>query len=95
MLRLDGHENRFHLAASRGAMPRQQADGDIVLARTFGSSKEPTLGMDEIDLSLVNWHLRQGARVVQWAKLGTPAGDPKYWYAAKKSSMDSGHVSTA
>jgi hypothetical protein len=95
-LRLDGYESSFHLNAFRGAMPKQHLDGDAVLAITLASgSKEVYLSMDETELSLVDWQMRQGARVVQWAKLAGNAkeGEAKRrWEDVKVQSHEFGKV---
>lgn len=95
-LRLEGQEAYFHLDAMRGALPYQHQDGDAVLARTVGGgSREVQLQMDKTELSLVDWQMRQGARVVQWAKLaGTEEGEAKRrWEDVKTQSHDFGKVS--
>lgn len=96
-LRLEGHESSFHVTAFRGATANQHVDGDAVLARTLatGSSREVALTMDATELSLVDWQMRQGARVVQWAKLaGTSEGEAKKrWVGVKTLSHEFGKVS--
>lgn len=50
--------------------------------------------MDKTELSLVEWQMRQGARVVQWAKLaGIGEGEAKRrWESVKTQSHEFGKV---
>lgn len=94
-LRLDHQDYRFdHLVVTRGAMPGQQPDGDAVLAQVLGSGgKRESIAMQEVDLSLVYWQMRFGARVAQWAKVGSPPHDAvPPWNKLKTASHAQGKV---
>lgn len=96
-LRLDYQDHVHRLQVSRGAFPGQMVDGDAMLAQLLGDGTgEISLHMDDVDLSLVNWQIKQfGARMVQWAKLGCPDTDKgrrAQWDKLKTQSHQQGKV---
>lgn len=74
---IEGDDNRLSLNIMQGAYPGQMPAGDRVLGMVLnnkGKTNAVDMPMDEVDATLIGWQMKYGAKLVQWAKVGSAGG---------------------
>jgi hypothetical protein len=80
----------------QGAFPGQMPAGDRVLGMVLnnkGKTNAVDMPMDEVDATLIGWQMKYGARLVQWAKVGSAGGTPGEWEQFKMKAVQRERVS--
>jgi hypothetical protein len=96
---IDGVETSLSLNIMQGAYPGYMPAGDRVLNMILnnisnkGKPNAVDMPMDEVDANLIGWQMKYGARVVQWAKVGSAGGPLAEWEAFKIKAVQKGRVS--
>ena len=92
---IEGEDHRLSLNIMQGAYPGVMPAGDRVLDMVLNNKGRPTavdVPMDEVDVSLVGWQMEYGARLVQWAKVGSAGGPAAEWEQFKLKAVQRGRV---
>lgn len=96
---VDGEVSQFTLTIMDGAPQGLNPVGDKVLSIVLGpmnKSSGTIMPMDEVDMSLIGWQMRYGARLVQWAKVGcipSKSTNSQDWERLKRRAQDRHRVS--
>lgn len=93
---VDGEDVQLSLNIMQGAFTGFMPEGDRVLAMVLnnkGKSNAVDMPLDEVDASLIGWQMRYGARLVQWAKVGSAGGPAAEWEQFKMRAVQRGRVS--
>jgi len=80
----------------QGAFPGQMPAGDRVLGMVLNNKGKPNavdMPMDEVDATLIGWQMKYGARLVQWAKVGSAGGSLGEWEQWKMKAVQRERVS--
>jgi hypothetical protein len=87
---IEGDDNRQSLNIMQGAFPGQMPAGDRVLSMVLnnkGKTNAVDMPMDEVDATLIGWQMKYGARLVQWAKVGSASGSSGEWEQFKMKAV--------
>jgi hypothetical protein len=86
----EGDVQRQSLNIMQGAFPGQMPAGDRVLSMVLnnkGKTNAVDMPMDEVDATLIGWQMKYGARLVQWAKVGSAGGSSGEWEQFKMKAV--------
>jgi len=93
---IEGDDNKQSLNIMQGAFPGQMPAGDCVLSMVLnnkGKTNAVDMPMDEVDATLIGWQMKYGARLVQWAKVGSAGGSSGEWEQFKMKAVQRERVS--